>query len=97
MRLRAFGPGRPAGPVVDLAMTGGRHPNGDAPPHGRWNTDVWWWVPIALTAWFAVAVAVGFWLGPVLRRWSQAREAAEPHSQMPAGGEKPVDNGERAA
>ena len=69
MRLRAFGPGRPAGPVVDLAMTGGRHPNGDAPPHGRWNTDVWWWVPIALTAWFAVAVAVGFVDGELHKVW----------------------------
>lgn len=42
--------------------------------------DAWWWVPVALTAWFAVAVAAGLWLGPVLRRWSQARKVLEPHT-----------------
>jgi hypothetical protein len=44
-----------------------------------------WWVPTGLVAWFVVSVAVGLWLGPVLRRCSQAREALE--ARM---GEKPV-------
>ena len=39
--------------------------------------NAWWWVPIGLVAWFAVSVAVGLWLGPVLRCCSQAREALE--------------------
>ena len=39
--------------------------------------NAWWWVPISLVAWVAVSVAVGLWLGPVLRRCSQAREAQE--------------------
>ena len=59
--------------------------------------DAWWWVPVALTAWFAVAVAVGLWLGPVLRHCSQAREALEPHSHMPAGRTELVRYGQRAA
>jgi len=59
--------------------------------------NAWWWVPIALTAWFAVAVAVGLWLGPVLRRWSQAREALEAHSEMPADRNEPSRYGQRAA
>jgi hypothetical protein len=37
----------------------------------------WWWVPIGLVAWFALAVAVGLLLGPVLRRSSQARDALD--------------------
>jgi hypothetical protein len=36
--------------------------------------DAWWWVPIGLVAWFAVAVAAGLLLGPVLRYCSQAWE-----------------------
>ena len=59
--------------------------------------DAWWWVPVALTAWFGVAVAVGLWLGPVLKRWSQAREAPEPHSHMPAGRTERVRYGQWAA
>jgi hypothetical protein len=39
--------------------------------------NVWWWLPIGLVAWFALAVAAGLWLGPVLRRCSQAREALD--------------------
>lgn len=34
----------------------------------------WWWVPIGLAAWFLVAIAVSLFIGPVLRRSSQARE-----------------------
>jgi hypothetical protein len=66
--------------------------------------NTWWWVLIGLVAWFAVSVAVGLFLGPVLRRSSQAREALDaqtgeaeaPHAQTeetPAGGEKPPQNG----
>jgi hypothetical protein len=39
--------------------------------------NLWWWLPIGLVAWFALAVAVGLCLGPVLRRGSQAREALD--------------------
>ena len=42
--------------------------------------NVWSWVPIGLVAWFGVSIAVGMWLGPVLRHCSQAREAPNPHS-----------------
>jgi hypothetical protein len=44
----------------------------------------WGWVLIGLIVWVAAAVALGLWLGPVLGRWSQAREAAGPHREMPA-------------
>jgi len=44
----------------------------------------WGWVLAGLTAWFAAAVALGLWLGPVLGRWSQARDAADPYTEVPA-------------
>jgi hypothetical protein len=44
----------------------------------------WGWVLAGLTAWCAAAVALGLWLGPVLGRWSQARDAADPCRGMPA-------------
>lgn len=34
----------------------------------------WWWVPIGLAAWFLVAIVASLLIGPVLRRFSQARE-----------------------
>ena len=44
--------------------------------------DGWWWIPIGLVTWFAVAMAVALWLGAVLRNCSQAREAFRPgHGQ----------------
>ena len=39
--------------------------------------DGWWWIPIGLVTWFAVALAVALWLGAVLRSCSQAREALD--------------------
>ena len=42
--------------------------------------DGWWWLPIGLIAWFAVAMAVALWLGSVLRSCSQAREALGQHT-----------------
>ena len=39
--------------------------------------DGWWWLPIGLVAWFAVAMAVALLLGPVLRGCAQAREAGD--------------------
>jgi hypothetical protein len=39
--------------------------------------NAWWWLPIGLTAWFAMSMAVGLWLGPVLKSCSQAREALD--------------------
>jgi hypothetical protein len=45
--------------------------------------DAWWWIPIGLVAWSAVAAAVGLWLGPVLRSCSQAREALDQHMADP--------------
>ena len=51
--------------------------------------DAWWWIPIGLVAWFAVAVAIGLWLGAVLRTCSRAREAVDQHTAeilpMPQG------------
>ena len=59
--------------------------------------DAWWWVPVALAAWFAVSVVVGLWLGPVLKHCSQARAALEPHTEMPAGRKQLARYGQRAA
>jgi len=42
--------------------------------------DIWWWIPIGLVAWFAVATAVALLLGPVLRSCSQAREAQDQYT-----------------
>lgn len=39
--------------------------------------DPWWWVPIGLAAWFLVALGIGLFIGPVLRRSSQAWEALD--------------------
>jgi hypothetical protein len=36
-----------------------------------------WWVPIGLAAWFGVAVVAALFIGPALRRSSEAREALE--------------------
>jgi hypothetical protein len=44
----------------------------------------WWWVPIGLVAWFLVALAIALFVGPLLKRSSQAREALERQSgEMP--------------
>ena len=53
--------------------------------------NAWSLVPIGFVVWFGVSLAVGMWLGPVLKRCSQAREArAEASSarmgQAPPGG-----------
>ena len=42
--------------------------------------NAWWWVPIGLAAWLAVAGAVGLWLGLVFRHCSQARDAQGAHA-----------------
>jgi hypothetical protein len=56
--------------------------------------NVWWWVPIGLVAWFGVSLAVGLFLGPVLRRSSRAREALEADmGETPARRESPPQNG----
>jgi hypothetical protein len=39
--------------------------------------DLWWWVLIGLAAWFLVALGIGLYIGPVLRRSSQALEAID--------------------
>jgi hypothetical protein len=39
--------------------------------------DLWWWVLIGLAAWFLVALGIGLYIGPVLRRSSQAWEAID--------------------
>ena len=57
----------------------------------------WGWVPVGLIAWFAAAVALGLWLGPVLRRWSQAVEALDPYREMPAGLKEPARRWQRAS
>jgi hypothetical protein len=44
------------------------------------DMDGWWWMPIGLVAWFAVAMAVALWLGQVLRSCSQARETLDQHT-----------------
>jgi hypothetical protein len=36
-----------------------------------------WWVPIGLAAWFGIAVAIALFIGPALRRGSEAREALD--------------------
>jgi hypothetical protein len=53
--------------------------------------DGWWWIPIGLVTWFAVAMAVALCLGLVLRSCSQAREApGQDASRMPARPRQPV-------
>jgi hypothetical protein len=54
----------------------------------------WWWVLIGFAAWFIVSLAVGRWLGPALRRSSQAREAIEAQmGEIPAGRDEPPEDG----
>ena len=62
----------------------------------------WWWVLIGFAAWFIVSLAVGRWLGPALRRSSQAREAIEaqmgetpPRREGPPEDEQPPQNGQQ--
>jgi hypothetical protein len=60
-------------------------------PRREADVDAWLWVPIGLVAWFVVAIAVALWLGRVLGRWSQAREALDLKSREEAArlGEPP--------
>jgi hypothetical protein len=46
-------------------------------PYREVGMDGWWWIPIVLVAWLAVATVLALWLGPVLRSWSLAREALD--------------------
>jgi hypothetical protein len=51
-----------------------------------------WWVPIGLAAWFGVAVVAALFIGPALRRSSEAREALEQQvKDMPDGYEPSQD------
>jgi hypothetical protein len=50
------------------------------PPAREVDMDMWWWIPIGLVAWFAVATAVALLLGQVLKSCSQAREAQDCHT-----------------
>jgi hypothetical protein len=51
-----------------------------------------WWVPIGLAAWFGVAVVAALFIGPALRRSSEAREALEQQlKDMPDGHEPSQD------
>jgi hypothetical protein len=60
--------------------------------------NAWWWVPIGLAAWSGASLAVGLWLGPVLRRASQAREALDAQTgETLAGHQEPPKDGPRAA
>jgi hypothetical protein len=55
-------------------------------------------VPIGLAAWSGASLAVGLWLGPVLRRASQAREALDAQTgETLAGHQEPPKDGPRAA
>jgi hypothetical protein len=50
------------------------------PRRGEVGVDTWWWIPIGLVAWFAVATAAGLLLGRVLKSCSRAREAQDLHT-----------------
>jgi HAMP domain-containing protein len=60
--------------------------------------NAWWWVSAGLVAWFAVSLAAALWLGPVLRRCSQARETLEARmGEMPAGLREPRQHWQQAS
>ena len=60
--------------------------------------NAWWWALAGLAAWSIVSLAVGLWLGPVLKRASNAREAFAVHTpQTQAGRQKPPQDGPCAA
>jgi len=60
--------------------------------------NAWWWVPIGLAAWCGVSLVVGLWLGPVLRRSSQARDALDAQAgEPPSVHQVPPQDGPRAA
>jgi hypothetical protein len=74
------------GAVGDVSLTGGEAMN------------VWWWLPIGLAAWFALAVVVSLLLGPVLRRSSQTREALDRQAeQQPAKRTEPPRHRKQAS
>jgi hypothetical protein len=47
--------------------------------------NAWSWVPTGLIAWSGASLAVGVWLGPILRRCSQAREAMDTPTTLRMG------------
>ena len=65
---------------------------------GEADVSAWWWVPIGLVAWFGVSLAVGLFLGPVLRRASRAREALDAREgETLAEPQEPPEDGPRVA
>jgi hypothetical protein len=93
-----FGPDGRAGPTMQSPEEGGQRLRWMCFLRGEAEMNTWWWVPIGLGAWLALAVVVGLLLGPVLRYCSQAWEAWDAYPEdMPARSDGPPRRCQHAA
>lgn len=93
-----FGPDGRAGPTVQSPEEGGQRLRWMCSLPGEAEMNAWWWVPISLVAWLALAVVVGLLLGTVLKRCSQALEALDACSEhMPTRPHEPPQHWHQAA
>jgi hypothetical protein len=78
----ALSPHRPGKAGCGRGQGGAVNVQRDVSPALGVDMSAWGWVPVGLIAWFVAAVALGLWLGPVLRGYSQTGGAEDAQGTM---------------